>query len=133
VTLLTNPCVPGRAAATTALVTKKALLRSRLPEPDQPELTMDKTKVSAEYETNAYRVQLTTLENWTKSPDETGSLLDAIRQHMENSDSSQLRCGPITMAVTVNSVWVRAGQGHRQAQGRPRAGRPHRSPLTGSK
>lgn len=96
VALLTDPCMPGRAASTSAgLVTKRALLRSRLPEPAPPSPSKAKEMGMREPLTEAFRVELTRLEAWTHYPDEHGNpanLSDLIKRHVMRADNLKSRC-----------------------------------------
>ena len=81
-------------------MSKQTLLLSRLPEPEPPDQTTAlKEKNILEGLSTGLRFPLANLEEWTQSPDdESIGLLDAIRIHMENADSTKLRCGAVTKA-----------------------------------
>ena len=81
-----------------SLLTKRALLSCRLPEPSEPDDDEAEYDI-AERRTEAFRAHLPELKEWTHFPEEgsPGSvgLLDGIKTYVADADSTDARCGSV--------------------------------------
>jgi hypothetical protein len=92
------------------LLTKRALLSCRLPEPSEPDDDEAEYDI-AERRTEAFRAHLPELKEWTHFPEEgsPGSvgLLDGIKTYVADADSTDARCGSVgTLGVDRLGPWV---------------------------
>ena len=99
-----------------SLLSKRALLSCRLPEPKQPDEDDVAEYDIAEGETAAFRAHLLELKEWTHYPEEgsPGSvgLLDGIHTYADQADTTDPRCGsPAAMGVDPLGAWVWIIQG----------------------
>ena len=93
-----------------SLLTKRALLSCRLPEPSEPDDDEAEYDI-AERETEAFRAHLPEVKEWTHFPEEgsPGSvgLLDGIKTYVADADSTDARCGSVgTLGVDQSGPWV---------------------------
>jgi len=98
-----------------SLLTKRALLSCRLPEPLEPYICVVESGI-AEGETDAFRAPLPELKEWTRYPEEGSpggsvGLLDGIKTYAAHVDSTDARYGPAgAMGVDNQSgPWVMIG------------------------
>ena len=108
------------AGPTSSMLTKRALLSCRLPEPLQPEDDNDiKEFDMVEGKTAAFRARLPQLMEWTHYPEEgspgSADLLDVIKTYAAHADATDARCGSVGVVSGVDQsgpgVWTSRDRG----------------------